>query len=164
MKAILSFDGGSRPTNPGHAGFAALVWMEGKPDPVVCSRYLGYGYTNNVAEFSGLIVGIKLAHHLKATKIYIKSDSKLVINHVTGEWICKKDDLKLLRNEARKLLAKHFPDEWEFKWVQRSKNNEADEYCTKAIWYGMNLNPLTPKRIRNKRPGKVYDPWRDSVF
>lgn len=162
MKAILSFDGGSRPTNPGHAGFAALVWLDGESDPVVCSRYLGNCYTNNVAEYSGLIVGIKLAHHLKATEIYIKTDSKLVMNHVTGDWLCKKDDLKLFRDEARRLLEKHFPGAWKFKWVQRAKNNEADDFCTKAIWYGMNLNPLTPQKIRNRRPGEVHDPWKTS--
>lgn len=160
MKAILQFDGGARPTNPGHAGFAALVWLDDHPDPVVCSRYIGRFHSNNVAEYHGLIVGIKLAVYLGATEIYIKTDSKLVMNQVKGDWRCKQEDLIILCKEAKKLLEDNFSGKWKFKWVKRDKNNEADDYCTKAIWYGMNLNPFTPQKLLDKRPGEVHDPWR----
>lgn len=160
LKAILAFDGGARPTNPGHAGFASLVWIDGSADPVVCSRYLGRYRTNNVAEYMGLIVGVKIAHELKATELIIHTDSKLIMNHVIGEWRCKSDDLKPLCRQAQKLLEKYFEQAWQFKWARRNKNIEADSYCTKAIWYGMNLNPFTPKRIKDARPGEVHDPFQ----
>jgi ribonuclease HI len=159
MKAILAFDGGARPKNPGHAGFASLVWIDDDSEPTVCSRYLGRYYSNNVAEYHGLIVGIKLARELKATELHIKTDSKLVMNHVIGEWLCKKEDLQPLCKEARKLLKKYFDGSWTIKWAKRTENADADDYCTKAIWWGMNLNPLIPAKTKLKRPGEIHDPF-----
>jgi ribonuclease HI len=158
VKAELYFDGGARPTNPGHAGFAALVWLHGESEPHVCSRHISWA-SNNIAEYMGLVVGIKFAKELGATKLAIFSDSKLVVNQVKGEWRVKNDELRSLHGEAVKLLTKLFGDNWTIKCKKRTNNIEADIYCTKALYYGLNINPFTPKRIKDKRPGEIHDPF-----
>jgi ribonuclease HI len=122
------------------------------------SRYLGIR-TNNYAEYVAVITAIKYAHELGATELVIMTDSKLVMNHIYGTWRCLHADLKPFQREARNLLLKLFPSAWEIRWHKRHFNVEADALCTLAINYGRNLNPWTPQRIKDKRPGKIYDPF-----
>lgn len=160
-KAIVSFDGGARPTNPGHAGFACVVTV-GSQEKVI-SRYIGIT-TNNVAEYYGLIVGIKYAHFLGARELTIFTDSKLVREQVLGNWQCKSESLKTYMYEARDLLKKLYTQDgellYEIVWQKRDKNSDADDYCTKAITWGRNLNPFTPSSIKVKRGvGAIEDPF-----
>lgn len=164
MKAELYWDGGARPTNPGPAGFGVLVQCAG--EEVEVGRYIGWK-TNNEAEFYGLIVGLKIARDLGASQVVMTGDSLLIINTVTGEWSCKKDHLRSLMNEARKVLA-HF-SQWEFKHVRghmgHEENERVDTLCTNAILYGISIrsstNPFT--RIAGKiadMRGEVVDPFQ----
>lgn len=162
MKAIVRADGGARPTNPGHSGFACVVEIK-KPmlpaEKFTISRYLGI-HTNNYAEYVGLIVGIKYAHYLGAEEIEVVLDSKLVVNQVNGEWVCRQAELKQLRYDAEDLLNELFEGAWQLRWEHRKNNGEADQACTKAIHYGMLLNPMLPKSIRDKKHGEQQDPLK----
>lgn len=159
MRAFMTFDGGARPTNPGHAGFAVVIDFPGtKKKRQVISRYIGKK-TNNIAEYTGLIVGIKYAKELGARELFIVSDSKLVVEQVNGRWKCKTKHIVDLCEEAQKLLERNFPGAWELRWKKRLNNTVADDYCTKAINHGMNRNPWTPAKIKEKRVGEVHDPF-----
>lgn len=141
-KAILHTDGGARPTNPGHAGFACVVSVDGKKHEL--SRYIGWA-TNNHAEYTALIVGVKMARNLNATQIEIYSDSKLVVNQVLDKWACKDPKIRELCYRAQKTLNDLFPDSWSIHWVKRDMNVVADDLCTQAIKYGMSMNLFTGK-------------------
>lgn len=158
MKAHVSFDGGARPTNPGHAGFACIVNVAGKDH--VISRYIGWK-TNNQAEYYGCIVGIKYAFELGADEIEIYTDSKLVKNQIEGKWRCKSDDLKLLVRDAQEALTQFI--DWEIHWHKRDNNGNADAFCTAAINWGRNQNPFTPQPIKEKRsPAAQVDPFQST--
>lgn len=159
-EAVLHFDGGARPVNPGHAGFASVVNIAGNLHSI--SRYIGWK-TNNQAEYFGLVVGVKYAHFLGARKIHIVTDSKLVKEQIEGNWQVREEELKLLRMDARDLLMKHFPGAWEIEWLKRDGNVEADALCTAAINWGRNLNPLVPAKIKKAR-GKamIVDPFQST--
>jgi ribonuclease HI len=152
-KALLRFDGGARPTNPGHAGFACVVIIDGEPHEL--SRYIGWK-TNNYAEYMGLIVGIKRAKSLGATELEIVSDSKLVVNQINGEWTVKDKKLSDLHAYALRHLSSLFPDSWVLRWEKRDSNTDADDLCTQAIKYGMTMNLFTGK----SKDGKVVDPFQ----
>jgi ribonuclease HI len=102
--ALAHIDGGCRvrmgfkPTNPGHAGFAVVIDLDG--EEFILSRYIGFA-SNNVAEFTALIVAIKYARHLGAEALEVISDSKLVVEQTHGRWRMKSDDLRPLCLEAR---------------------------------------------------------------
>lgn len=156
MNALVHIDGGCRPTNPGHAGFAVVVELGG--EEFILSRYLGIR-TNNVAEYTGLIVAIKYARHLGAETLEVISDSKLVVEQTYGRWRVMSDDLRSLQREARRLLDKHFPSRWSLNWTAREGNVKADYYCGLAIQAGRYQNPWIRKHLKDQSPGQIIDPF-----
>ena len=151
MKCIIYTDGGARPTNPGHSGFACVLTING--DYYIISRYIGWR-TNNVAEYFGVVTALKYALELGATDIILYTDSQLVRNQIEENWRCKDDELKVLQKEAIKLLEK-FPS-WKIKWIKRDKNKQADKLCTDAIYAGMRRTNRFMKKIP---AGKEIDPF-----
>lgn len=140
MKADLYFDGGCRPTNPGVAAFASVLTIDDDStiDTFQISRYIGWK-SNNVAEYSGLVVGLKMAIEHQVTDISIYTDSQLVVGHMTKGWRRNVDELKVLIGDAEKLLTKF--ENYRFIWVKRDKNKIADALCTKTILAVQSDNP-----------------------
>jgi len=149
MNAKIYTDGGARPTNPGHAGFACVVKLDDNTDHTI-SRYIGW-HSNNIAEYYGAIVGIKYAKFLGATRITLLTDSQLVRNHIEGNWRVKQPEIRPLHGEIMKLLDDF--DTWKVKWIERGKNQQADSYCTSAIYAGMLRNPFFLKRRNGHKNG-----------
>lgn len=158
MRAVAHIDGGARPTNPGHAGFAVVTTLYPQATTHVVSRYLGWR-SNNFAEYTALIVATKYARHLGASELHVVSDSRLVVEQVHGRWRVKSDDLRPLNREARDLLAKLFPSAWAVSWVGREENTEADALCTQAIQAGRFRNPFLRRHLKDQSPGKIIDPF-----
>ena len=139
MRSELFIDGGCRPTNPGPSGFAAVLRLPDGSERLV-SRYIGWS-TNNVAEYHGLVVGIKLAiaHIEFARGLDIYTDSKLLVGHLAQGWRVKSMRLKVLQREAIDLLTNHYSDSetgewrWSINWIPRNQNSQADQLCTAAI-------------------------------
>jgi len=133
----LFFDGACEPVNPG--GTASYGWLIKQNGKILKSGFgivgKGAGMTNNVAEYNGLIKGLEEFIKLGIKeKLYIKGDSNMVINMVSGQWgwnkkktkwspHSKMPHLKTLLDEALKLLDKI---NHEIKWVPREQNDEAD--------------------------------------
>ena len=77
MKARLHTDGGSR-GNPGPAAYGYV--LEGEDGTVLAAEGEAIGVaTNNVAEYSGLIAGLRAAAELGARRVDVRMDSKLVV-------------------------------------------------------------------------------------
>src|SRR3954470_19772499 len=145
IHAAMAFDGGVRGGNPGHAGFAAVITLAGTD--YVIARPLKGRKTNNDAEYMGLIVGLKYAHHLGVEEIDIISDSKLVVEQVNRRWRTDSQSMRSYQREARKLLEDHFSLGWSLKWVPRLQNTIADAACAKAVLCAMN-----PWRVNRQDP------------
>lgn len=152
MKLTLYTDGGARPTNPGHAGFACAIVDEYGHSKEL-TRYIGIA-TNNIAEYTAVIVGVKMAAEENAAYLEIVCDSLVVINQVQNEWACRESALKPLRSEVQKLLRQNFGDNWHFTHVRghgkgdpsehHAMNALCDELCTKVI-----LNAIAKRRQNN---------------
>lgn len=150
VHAHMSFDGGVRGGNPGHAGFAAVIaTAEGE---FIIARPLKGKHTNNYAEYQGLIVGIKYAKHLGVTNLDIISDSKLVVEQVNGRWRTWERDLIPLQREAQAQLRKLFTSAWRLTWVPRLQNTVADAACAQAV--RCSLNPWIPNKLDPFAPNK----------
>jgi ribonuclease HI len=137
MHAVLRFDGGCRPTNPGVAAFAVIIEYD-DGDTLEVSRPLGWR-TNNYAEYSGLVVGLKLALDAGVTEIDVYTDSQLVCGHLTKGWRRNSDELRVLIGEAAKLLDKF--NEYGLHWIPREQNTEADKLCGNTIAATQQSNP-----------------------
>ncbi|MDR1442947.1 MAG: bifunctional RNase H/acid phosphatase [Bifidobacteriaceae bacterium] len=131
MKLTVEADGGSR-GNPGLAAFGALV-RERRNGRVLAERagYLGEAVTNNVAEYSGLIAGLKAAVEIDPeAELEVRMDSKLVVSQMDGLWKIKNPDLAKLAAEARSVLGDRAV---KFIWVPRAQNQAADALANEAM-------------------------------
>jgi ribonuclease H / adenosylcobalamin/alpha-ribazole phosphatase len=130
VKVVLEADGGSR-GNPGPAGYGAVVRDAGT-GAVLAERWDSLGTaTNNVAEYAGLIAGLKAARDLGATEVDVRMDSKLVIEQMAGRWQIKHPSIRPLAAEAA-ALAGGFRSVT-FQWVPRERNQAADALANKAM-------------------------------
>jgi ribonuclease H / adenosylcobalamin/alpha-ribazole phosphatase len=87
--------------------------------------------TNNVAEYTAAIRGLERARELGATHVFLRSDSRLLIEQLAGRWKVKNPTLQLLHQEARSLI-KEF-DEVRFEHVRRERNVEADALANRGV-------------------------------
>ncbi|GAA1300353.1 hypothetical protein GCM10009610_07930 [Pseudonocardia xinjiangensis] len=130
MKLIVEADGGSR-GNPGPAGYGAVV-LDADTEEVLAERAEGLGIsTNNVAEYQGLIAGLRAAIELGATEVEVRMDSKLVVEQMSGRWQVKHPAMKPLALEAGGLVREL--DSVRFGWVPRARNSRADALANRAM-------------------------------
>ena len=130
MRVLVEADGGSR-GNPGPAGYGSVV-LEPATRQVLAERKGGLGHTtNNVAEYEGLIAGLRAAGELGASTVEVRMDSKLVVEQMSGRWKIKHPALRPLALAARK-LANQF-DSVSFEWIPRERNAHADRLANEAM-------------------------------
>lgn len=114
----IHFDGGSR-GNPGVAGAGSQVVFTTSTSKTtfLIREYCGDKQTNNYAEYTGMIAGLKQAkscvvNHVKNMDpsesipdftIDVYGDSNLAIQQMNGCWQCKNENIKPLYNQAREL-------------------------------------------------------------
>lgn len=122
----ISTDGGAR-GNPGPAACAIVIKDDVGNIVESKSKFLGET-TNNVAEYSGLLMGLNWILENKNSKdfrINFYMDSELVIKQVRGEYKVKDENLKKLFSEVKDLQTK-ISSRIIFTHVVRSRNKEAD--------------------------------------
>lgn len=130
LKVIVEADGGAR-GNPGPAGYGAVV-REAATGEVLVERAAAIGHaTNNVAEYSGLIAGLKAAAELGAVDVEARMDSKLVVEQMAGRWKISNPTLRVLAAQAA-ALVKQFGTV-RFVWVPRAQNAAADALANAAM-------------------------------
>jgi ribonuclease H / adenosylcobalamin/alpha-ribazole phosphatase len=123
-------DGGSR-GNPGPAGYGAVVF-DARTGSVLAERKEAIGVeTNNVAEYRGLIAGLRAAKELGAVRVAVRMDSKLVVEQMNGKWQVKNPGLRPLAREAAQLRLGFA--EVTFEWVPRERNKHADRLANEAM-------------------------------
>jgi len=128
LKAVVNLDGASR-GNPGPSSCAAVVRVEGAPERHF-GIYLGVT-TNNVAEYSGLILGISEALNAGADEVLIRSDSNLCVQQVKGEFKVKNEKLIPLHNRVAYLLRKFRA--WDIEYIPREENAAADAVSNRVL-------------------------------
>jgi broad specificity phosphatase PhoE/ribonuclease HI len=129
-KVVIEADGGSR-GNPGPAGYGAVV-RDANTGEVLAERFGGIGKaTNNVAEYQGLIAGLRAAAELGAESVDVRMDSKLVVEQMSGRWKIKHPAMQPLAIEARDLARKFSGVTYE--WIPRERNKHADRLANQAM-------------------------------
>ncbi len=123
----LYIDGASK-GNPGKAGAGIAILKDGK-EIFKEGIFLGTK-TNNEAEYSALLHGLKKAKELGIKNLKIFSDSKLIVNQINGNYKIKNQRLKNFYTEIIKLL-KNF--NYEINYIPREKNKLADKLANTAI-------------------------------
>ncbi|WP_406325472.1 bifunctional RNase H/acid phosphatase [Streptomyces niveus] len=142
-KFVVEADGGSR-GNPGPAGYGAVVIDAVTGETLAeAAEYIGIA-TNNVAEYKGLIAGLKAARTLDpAADVHVRMDSKLVVEQMSGRWKIKHPDMKPLAAEAARILP---AGQVRYEWIPREKNKHADRLANEAMDAGKKGKQWEPSR------------------
>lgn len=128
-RVLIEADGGSR-GNPGPAAYGAVL-KDAATGEVLAEDGTPIGIaTNNVAEYSGLIAGLRLAAEVApGAAIEVRMDSKLVVEQMSGRWQVKHPAMKPLAAEAKELA----PAGTTYRWVPREQNKHADRLANEAL-------------------------------
>jgi ribonuclease HI len=148
-------DGAAR-GNPGPASLGAALIDGSRPDaldPVAppiatISEALGT-QTNNVAEWTGVVRALELAHRLGAERVDLFLDSKLIVEQLHGRWKVKDAKLQPLWSDARELLAGF--RRWSATHVPRAQNATADRLANEALDRVAAGGPARVARVRRDR-------------
>lgn len=126
---LIEADGGSR-GNPGAAAYGAVL-KDATTGEVLAEDGSTIGFaTNNVAEYSGLIAGLRLAAEFTPdAEVEVRMDSKLVVEQMAGRWKIKHPDMRVLADEALALA----PAGTVYTWVPREQNGHADRLANEAL-------------------------------
>jgi len=128
-RVVIEADGGSR-GNPGPAAYGAVL-KDADTGAVIAEEGTSIGVaSNNVAEYSGLIAGLRLAERFApGADIEVRMDSKLVVEQMSGRWKIKHPDMRPLAMEATRLA----PFGTAYTWVPREQNAHADRLANEAL-------------------------------
>lgn len=128
-RAILYADGAAR-GNPGPAGAGALLLGDRGEVIAELTKYLGTA-TNNVAEYTGLILGLEEARRRGIDEIEVRMDSQLVVRQMSGIYRVKHPNMVPLAKRARELYDSFQPRS--ITHVRREQNSAADLLSNRAI-------------------------------
>ena len=81
-------------------------------------------YSNNVAEYQALIIGLQIAIEMGISQLEIFGDSKLVINQILEQYDVKKEDLIPYCKYEKKLLANF--EAITLEHISRKENRQVD--------------------------------------
>lgn len=137
LRLLIRTDGAAR-GNPGPASAGAVLIDASRPgfaDPdapplSVVARPLGM-QTNNVAEYTALVLALEEAHRLGAVSVDLRLDSMLIVEQLAGRWRVKDLRLKVLHARARELLAPF--EAWRAVHEPRATNRAADALANLAL-------------------------------
>lgn len=129
MRLVVHVDGGSR-GNPGPAAGAAVISAADGELLDEASELLGVA-TNNVAEYRGLLLGVRRARELGATEVELVNDSELIAKQLSGLYKVKHPDMRPLHAQALALLREF--DDWSIRSVPRAQNEQADALVNAAL-------------------------------
>ena len=129
MRVQLFTDGGAR-GNPGPA--AAAFVLQGDDGTVLDARGDAIGVqTNNVAEYTALLNGLRRAAELGVTEVEVVSDSELMVKQMRGEYRIKNAALRELSVEAARLARA--VGTVTYRAVRREHNEHADRLVNEAL-------------------------------
>ena len=128
-RVVVEADGGSR-VKPGPAAYGAVL-KDADTGEVIAEDGTTIGVaSNNVAEYSGLVAGLRMAAELTPdADLEVRMDSKLVVEQMSGRWKIKHPDMRALAMEAGRLA----PDGTTYTWVPRERNSHADRLANEAL-------------------------------
>lgn len=134
---VAHCDGGSR-GNPGPAGYGAIIVDPEGRTVARLSEFLGI-YTNNFAEYSGLLAVLRWARENGVERLKVVSDSELMVNQMKGRYKVASPILRPLwekaRSESRALAS------FQITHTLRGGNKEADQLANEAMDRGMGRKP-----------------------
>lgn len=128
---MIAYTDGCCLGNPGRMGAGVVIMQEGKAVKEI-SRHLGMG-TNNEAEYRAVLIAVEEAKKMGAKGLTVRSDSRLLVSQLKGEFRVKAPHLRELMGKVWKAgegMTLHF------EWIPREENRRADELAKEGAEKG----------------------------
>jgi len=165
MEYKLYFDGACELTNPGGVttyGFAVFRNKELiKTENGIACEPFSICSTNNYAEYTAMIKGLKYCIDNGISELSVKGDSKLVINQINGVYSVKSQNIIPLFQKAKD-LSQQFK-KISYIWIPREQNKLADrlskDIYKKIVRKGLfkNIDTSLIKIPFGKYKGKTFE-------
>lgn len=152
---FLYADGASR-GNPGPAAYGVHIIDHAGATIADFGESIGIA-TNNQAEYSAVIAGLRYLTQTDHRQVIVRMDSKLVVEQLSGRWKIKNSGMVELAIAARELVSKF---DVTFEWIPREQNAAADANANRALDSGnfssvansqIELASVQPRGIRAPR-------------
>ena len=113
--------------------------------------------TNNVAEYTAAIRGLERARQLGAAQVLLRSDSRLLVEQLSGRFKVKNPTLQQLHAKARSIASAF--ERVRYEHVPRERNAHADRLANRGVdeWLagaGVTGTPGSspPSAVEEERP------------
>lgn len=126
---VIACDGGAR-GNPGPAALGVSIQRPNGDEVDAIAETIGET-TNNVAEYSAVVVGLKRVAEMGGRVVHVRSDSQLLVEQLKGNYKVRKPHLRALHAEVMGLVAGF--ERVSFEHVRREQNVRADELVNIAL-------------------------------
>ncbi len=135
----LYFDGASK-GNPGPASFGGVIYDENKKEILIYNKAIGI-YTNNVAEYMGVYMGILICIENGIKKVDIYGNSKIVVEQLKGKSKVKNENIMAIYDKIQDVLHPkdaffkkgHVFDHITFNYIGKNYNKRAIELANNAL-------------------------------
>lgn len=137
MQYFINCDGGKNPNTDEGVACWGMVCQDDTGQRIY-SRYgaLGRGYSHNVAEYYAVFEALRFCASHKDKKYTIRTDSKLVVDQLSGAAVCQAESLVAINKACHVLIDVHnYADRPKIIWIPREKNVIADTLTRKAHDY-----------------------------
>jgi len=125
----IFIDGCSR-GNPGPSSIA-VIFTDLMGKKLFCYNELIGEATNNIAEYKSLIVALEKACEFKKDKIFVFSDSELLVNQMNGVYKVKNINILKIISRAQELRRKF--KNAQIIYIPREQNRETDVLASRAF-------------------------------
>src|SRR3989344_1758287 len=126
-------DGGAR-GNPGPAAYGFVIYDS--DHKLLCEEGKNLGVqTNNFAEYSGIVAGLKWIERksdIKNPIVQVFLDSQLAVMQLSGKWKIKNENLRDFFYTIKELEQK-ISGKVSYSHVRREQNQEADRLVNLAL-------------------------------
>ncbi len=129
MRVLIHTDGAAR-GNPGPAGAGAVLRDADGRILAEIAEWLGHA-TNNVAEWTAVLLALEEAKRLGATHVDLRMDSQLVARQISGVYRVKHPDLQPIHRRTMGLLREF--EGYTVGHIPRELNKDADRLSNVAI-------------------------------
>lgn len=113
------------------SGAGAVLYDEQLVEVWSTAHFVGRCSTNNEAEYTGLLVGLRKCVDLGIDHLLVRGDSQLIIRQLKGEYKVKSESLKPMYSEAIELIQQI--GSVQFEHVYRHLNKRADALSNQGI-------------------------------
>jgi ribonuclease HI len=134
---FINCDGSKTPNNDDGISCWGMI-VHDDTGQRIYARYgaLGKGYTHNQAEYYAVYEALTFACHNQDKRFTIRTDSKLIVDQLTGAAVCQAETLVAVNKACHVLLDVHdHANRPKLVWIPREKNVVADTLTRKAQDY-----------------------------